>query len=149
MPHRAALLVCHTCGMAVKRKVWHRWGMARDDLHFRLRIPEDLKSRIEASASANHHSMTAEIVSRLEKSFSEEKEIDHWRKLAGEDLEERRMFRDFMRESADLLDQVQEQQARLLSLLEAVAATDGNLSPDLMAALRGVVASRGTKDADA
>lgn len=93
--------------------------------------------------------MTAEIVSRLEKSFSEEKEIDHWRKLAGEDLEERRMFRDFMRESADLLDQVQEQQARLLSLLEAVAATDGNLSPDLMAALRGVVASRGTKDADA
>lgn len=43
--------------------------MARDDLHFRLRIPEELKSRIEKSAAENNRSMTAEIVSRLERSF--------------------------------------------------------------------------------
>lgn len=43
--------------------------MARDDLHFRLRIPEALKARIEASAAENNRSMTAEMVSRLERSF--------------------------------------------------------------------------------
>jgi hypothetical protein len=45
--------------------------MARDDLHFRLRIPEDLKERIGAEALANHRSMTAEIIARLEASFAQ------------------------------------------------------------------------------
>lgn len=49
--------------------------MARDDLHFRLRIPDTLKERIEAAAAANNRSMTAEIVSRLERSFEME---DEW-----------------------------------------------------------------------
>ena len=44
--------------------------MAREDLHFRLRIPEGLKAQIEKSASANNRSMTAEIISRLERSYS-------------------------------------------------------------------------------
>lgn len=39
--------------------------MARDDLHFRLRIPEELKAQIEVAAIDNHRSMTAEIVARL------------------------------------------------------------------------------------
>ncbi|MBB5041874.1 Arc family DNA-binding protein [Shinella fusca] len=45
--------------------------MARDDLHFRLRIPEDLKRQIEQQAERNARSMTAEIVQRLEESFRE------------------------------------------------------------------------------
>lgn len=40
--------------------------MARDDLHFRLRIPDELKTKIEAAAAKNRRSMTAEIVARLE-----------------------------------------------------------------------------------
>ncbi|MEJ6845122.1 Arc family DNA-binding protein [Sinorhizobium fredii] len=44
--------------------------MAREDLHFRLRIPEGLKDRIEEAASKNHRSMTAEIIDRLETSFA-------------------------------------------------------------------------------
>ncbi|WP_082400777.1 Arc family DNA-binding protein [Gemmobacter sp. LW-1] len=44
--------------------------MARDDLHFRLRIPEALKAQLEESAASNNRSVTAEIVSRLERSFS-------------------------------------------------------------------------------
>lgn len=40
--------------------------MSRDDLHFRLRIPADLKASIEASAKANNRSMTAEIINRLQ-----------------------------------------------------------------------------------
>lgn len=46
--------------------------MAREDLHFRLRIPEALKERIEAAAASNNRSMTAEIISRLEVSFDRE-----------------------------------------------------------------------------
>lgn len=45
--------------------------MARDDLHFRLRIPEELKKKVEEAASKNQRSMTAEIIDRLEHSFKE------------------------------------------------------------------------------
>ncbi len=43
--------------------------MAREDTHFRLRISEALKARITESAAENNRSMTAEIISRLERSF--------------------------------------------------------------------------------
>ncbi|MDE3873269.1 Arc family DNA-binding protein [Sinorhizobium meliloti] len=43
--------------------------MAREDLHFRLRIPEDLKVRIENAANINERSMTAEIIARLQWTF--------------------------------------------------------------------------------
>lgn len=46
--------------------------MSRDDLHFRLRIPPELKSKVQAAAKQNKRSMTAEIVSRLEESFDED-----------------------------------------------------------------------------
>jgi len=46
--------------------------MAREDLHFRLRIPEDLKAKVEVAAAENHRSMTAEIVARLYESFDPE-----------------------------------------------------------------------------
>lgn len=51
--------------------------MAREDLHFRLRIPEDLKSAIEVAAEKNRRSMTAEIVDRLYDSFGEMFEAQH------------------------------------------------------------------------
>ncbi len=43
--------------------------MAREDLHFRLRIPEALKQKIEEASRKNRRSMTAEIVQRLETTF--------------------------------------------------------------------------------
>lgn len=43
--------------------------MARDDPHFRLRIPEALRNRIANAAFDNHRSLNAEIVARLEASF--------------------------------------------------------------------------------
>ena len=58
--------------------------MARDDPHFRLRIPEDLKALIEQSAAKNNRSMTAEIVSRLERSFDIEPEWEEAIKNAEE-----------------------------------------------------------------
>ncbi len=44
-------------------------AMSTEPLFFRLRLPEDLKSQIEASAKANGRSMNAEVLSRLERSF--------------------------------------------------------------------------------
>jgi hypothetical protein len=76
MPHRAARHVWHACGIAVKLFVWHLSGMARDDQHFRLRIPEDLKARVETAARENHRSMTAEIIARLELTFSHGPMVD-------------------------------------------------------------------------
>ncbi|WP_461383818.1 Arc family DNA-binding protein [Devosia indica] len=52
--------------MVVKPSVCHWCVMARDDLHFRLRIPDELKTKIEAAAAKSRRSMTAEIVARLE-----------------------------------------------------------------------------------
>jgi len=43
--------------------------MARDDPHFRLRIPEELHARLTEQAKENHRSINAEIVARLEESF--------------------------------------------------------------------------------
>lgn len=45
--------------------------MAREDLHFRLRIPEHLKNQIEDAAERNSRSMTAEIIARIEESFQD------------------------------------------------------------------------------
>lgn len=39
--------------------------MSREDLHFRLRIPADIKAKIEKAAQSNRRSVTAEIVNRL------------------------------------------------------------------------------------
>ena len=43
--------------------------MARSDPQINLRIPAELKERVEAAAAANKRSMNAEIAERLEESF--------------------------------------------------------------------------------
>ena len=43
--------------------------MAREDPHFRLRIPQDVKEFVEEAAHVNRRSITAEIVARLRWSF--------------------------------------------------------------------------------
>lgn len=44
--------------------------MKQTDPQFKLRLPQDLKSRLESAASDNRRSVTAEIVARLEESFA-------------------------------------------------------------------------------
>lgn len=58
------------CVIAVKQKMRHWCGMARDDLHFRLRIPEKLKQQVESAAEQNHRSMTAEIIEVLDNFYN-------------------------------------------------------------------------------
>ena len=44
--------------------------MSRDDPHFRLRVPANVRDRIADAAKENNRSMNAEIVSRLDASFA-------------------------------------------------------------------------------
>lgn len=46
--------------------------MSRTDPQFNLRIPADLKERVEQAAKQSKRSATAEIIARLEQSFAEE-----------------------------------------------------------------------------
>lgn len=45
--------------------------MKPTDPQFKLRLPTDLKGRLEAAAAASGKSLSAEIVARLESTFSE------------------------------------------------------------------------------
>lgn len=44
--------------------------MSRTDPQFNLRIPEELRDRVMAAAKTNKRSATAEIIARLEASFT-------------------------------------------------------------------------------
>jgi len=50
--------------------------MSREDAHFRLRIPEDLRERVRAAADDNGRSMTAEIIQALEEAYPAPKPED-------------------------------------------------------------------------
>lgn len=50
--------------------------MGREDPHFRLRLPADLKSRIEAAAKRNRRSINAEIVGVLDMEYPPRPTVD-------------------------------------------------------------------------
>ncbi|HBS80581.1 MAG: hypothetical protein CMK99_21285 [Pseudomonas sp.] len=47
--------------------------MSRTDPQFKLRVPPELRDKIEQSAFAARRSMNAEVVIRLEASFAQDK----------------------------------------------------------------------------
>lgn len=51
--------------------------MARDDPQLKIRLPGDLKERIETAASDNNRTMNAEIVARLQESFDDTLKFEH------------------------------------------------------------------------
>jgi hypothetical protein len=59
--------------------------MKQTDPHFKMRIPPDLKARIEASAKANSRTMSAEILFRVAESYDREE----WRETAQRMRDER------------------------------------------------------------
>lgn len=50
--------------------------MARNDPQMNLRVPVELKEKIEKAAFDNNRTITAEAVSRLEQSFKPHQEIE-------------------------------------------------------------------------
>jgi hypothetical protein len=51
--------------------------MSREDPQFKLRLPAELKTRIDEMAAANHRSINAEIIARLESTFLEGQSSSH------------------------------------------------------------------------
>ncbi len=49
--------------------------MQRTDPQYKLRIPEDIKSKLEDSAKLNRRSLNAEIVARLENSLLDDQRL--------------------------------------------------------------------------
>lgn len=47
--------------------------MSRTDPQFKLRVPPELRAKIEQSAFASRRSMNAEVVIRLEASYAQDK----------------------------------------------------------------------------
>lgn len=56
--------------LLVKPDLGHLRAMSSEPLFFRLRLPERVKDQIEAAALENNRSMNAEVLARLERSFS-------------------------------------------------------------------------------
>lgn len=69
-------LLNHRGSIAVNTTVVHHMRMSREDPQFKLRLPPELKARIDQAATENHRSINAEIVARLEQSFPHEGPAD-------------------------------------------------------------------------
>lgn len=102
--------------------------MARNDPQVNIRLPVELKERLEAAALENHRSFKAEIVARLEDSL--EKQLDPAQLPAVLAAETMQQLEDEWREAAALR-MAMSQLALVRHVLQRVVDAKGNLSPDL------------------
>jgi Arc-like DNA binding domain len=72
--------------------------MAREDPHFRLRIPEALLEKVQESAGERKRSATAEIINRLEQSFELERLARDYERAEIQLAERTRTERDLRRQ---------------------------------------------------
>lgn len=114
--------------------------MAKDDPHFRLRLPAELKAEVERAAKENNRSINAEIVSRLEDSILARNGIVDALMVAERSLQRER-------EALDVMKWFVTQQKAANAMLEMVAESDGKISPDLLKLIRHAMDNRG-KDSD-
>lgn len=110
--------------------------MAKDDPHFRLRIPADLKDEIEAAAKENNRSINAEIVSRLE-------DVGRERRLLELALRMMETTQVTERQNLEVLRWMKDQMAAQANIIDAIAKTDGHLDEKLMQLMRDLVKTRG------
>ena len=82
--------------------------MSREDPQMKIRLPADLKDQIEAAAKAAGRSMNAEIVARLERSFTADKEVEQ---IAFESGFEAAMLREDVARLTALLQKANESKA--------------------------------------
>ena len=61
-----------TRGEAMVTHTFKEAAVSRDITPFALRMPPDLRARVDGAAKANKRSLNAEIVARLEESFAPE-----------------------------------------------------------------------------
>lgn len=124
------------CVIAVKRKVRHMCVMAKDDPHFRLRLPVELKLEIEKAAKDNNRSINAEIISRLEDASSAGP-------LMKELLELLESANKRERESLEIMKWFREQQDGFNAVIDMIAEGDGVIDPKMLSLIRIMVSNRG------
>lgn len=106
----------HHGALHVKPIVGQLRAMTAEPLFFRLRLPEDLKAQIEASAKANGRSMNAEVLSRLERSFDLDDGLaDLDTRVQNIEENERETYR-----------RLEELESRMASVMEHTHMTDPN-----------------------
>jgi Arc-like DNA binding domain len=84
------------CYIDSKHFATYNVGMPSEDIQTNLRIPSDLKLRLQRAADASKRSLTAEVIARLEDSFSmtpapavDEHTLDLFAEKVGQVLDER------------------------------------------------------------
>lgn len=87
--------------------------MARTDPQVNIRLPAELLQRLEVAAAENQRAFKAEIVARLERSFTDETELAELRQQAKRDDE---IFTQFHRNQETLLRRVGELTQRVDTL---------------------------------
>ncbi|SDP09259.1 Arc family DNA-binding protein [Phyllobacterium sp. OV277] len=130
--------------------------MARTDPQINIRLPLELKEKLEDEARGNNRSTTAEIVSRLEEVDQLRAKLSELEPQVGRVLDFSRLER-LLEQSLEMLDRsaaeakenvavlhwMREQQSGLVRLIEAIAAGNGELKPEFMDALRKMLANKG------
>ena len=107
-----------------------------------VRVSESLKTKIEHAAEMNQRSMNAEIVERLEYSFdvrtiTKQTVLDEAIKAFQQSAKD-------VAHQLEVLRWMQDQQSVTMHILETIAKTDGNLQPEFMEMLRGMLSRRGS-----
>ncbi len=117
--------------------------MAREDPQLKLRLSEEMKERISNAARENNRSVNAEIVARLQLTLDADTLPKDRESLLSEAIRSIDEATKNTKYYTSVIDWMREQQSLTVNLLEAIARTDGNLSPEFMEALKLVIATKG------
>ena len=110
--------------------------MTREDPQLKLRLTAEMKAKVTEAARASGRSVNAEITDRLEASFGAESVLVSTVRSLENIAEEMRYQRDVLR-------WMNSQQEGLIDLVEAIVAADGHIEPELLKAMREMVATKG------
>ncbi len=113
---------------------------------YQLRFPPGMRERLKAVADSNSRSLNAEIIARLQSIFDAEDSSITSDDLLSSSIRQNETLIKEVKHQTEMFRWMLEQQSGLTRLLEAIAKTDGHLGPELMRALRQMVANKGSDD---
>ena len=64
-------------GHCVKPKKWVKRVMSTEPLHFKIRLPPEMHTKLKDFAAKNHRTMSAEILARVASTFENEEFSDY------------------------------------------------------------------------
>jgi hypothetical protein len=124
--------------------VHHRDAMKQTDPQYKLRLPQQLKEQIESAASESGRSMNAEIVARLQESFTGEfnVQVETSEELRDRLLLEMQALRDEYRSVEALIDEIEKARNSMDEDTNAVEARRMDYDAKTMAHRLAILNSR-------